>query len=81
MEKVYKKITLTDFKNLNPNFKVESINDKTVWNYFPKDLVIPSSLYGLNLPYVSIDDKRVLRFYNAKKIYYLIEKYNKSQIL
>lgn len=78
MEKVYKKITLTDFKNLNPNFKVESINDKTVWNYFPKDLVIPSSLYGLNLPYVSIDDKRVLRFYNAKKIYYLIEKYNKS---
>lgn len=78
MEKVYKKITLTDFKNLNPNFKVESINDKTVWNYFPKDLVIPSSLYGLNLPYVSVDDKRVLRFYNAKKIYYLIEKYNKS---
>lgn len=78
MEKVYKKITLTDFKNLNPNFKVESINDKTVWNYFPKDLVIPSNLYGLNLPYVSIDDKRVLRFYNAKKIYYLIEKYNKS---
>lgn len=78
MEKVYKKITLTDFKNLNPNFKVESINDKTVWNYFPKDLVIPSSLYGLNLPYVSIDGKRVLRFYNAKKIYYLIEKYNKS---
>ena len=78
MEKVYKKITLTDFKNLNPNFKVESIDDKTVWNYFPKDLVIPSSLYGLNLPYVSVDDKRVLRFYNAKKIYYLIEKYNKS---
>lgn len=78
MEKVYKKITLTDFKNLNPNFKVESINDKTVWNYFPKDLVIPSNLYGLNLPYASIDNKRVLRFYNAKKIYYLIEKYNKS---
>jgi len=78
MEKIYKKITLTDFKNLNPNFKVESINDKTVWNYFPKDLVIPTSLYGLNLPYVSIDGKRVLRFYNAKKIYYLIEKYNKS---
>lgn len=78
MEKVYKKITLTDFKNLNPNFKVESINDKTVWNYFPKDLVIPTSLYRLKLPYVSIDGKRVLRFYNAKKIYYLIEKYNKS---
>jgi hypothetical protein len=78
MEKVYKKITLTDFKNLNPNFKVKSIDKRTVWNYFPKDLVIPSSLYGLNLPYVSIDDKRVLRFYNAKKIYYLIEMYSKS---
>ena len=43
MEVVKRNITLTDFKNFNPNFKPSCIDcsvDEDKWGKIPKDLII-----------------------------------------
>ena len=71
MEVVTKKITLNDFKNYDPNVKLKCINNcEYCWNEMPMDLIVtePKLTSVTQLPFVEVDDEKVLRYYNIKKI-------------
>lgn len=83
MEVVIKKITLNDFKNYDPNVKLKCINDcEYCWNEMPMDLIVtePKLTSVTQLPFVEVDNKKVLRYYNIKKLSYLIHLYENSMI-
>lgn len=83
MEVVTKKITLNDFKNYDPNVKLKCINNcEYCWNEMPMDLIVtePKLTSVTQLPFVEVDDKKVLRYYNIKKLSYLIHLYEDSMI-
>lgn len=83
MEVVTKKITLNDFKNYDPNVNLKCIDDcEYCWNEMPMDLIVTEQELTevTKLPFVEVDNKKVLRYYNIKKLSYLIHLYENSMI-
>ena len=93
MEEIIKKITLTDFKNYNPNVNVKCLDEEengNCWNKIPMDLIIINDntnkfLKTTKIPFVKkIDDNgneyTVLRYYNIKKLFLFFEEYERSMI-
>lgn len=88
MEEIIKKITLTDFKNYNPNVNVKCLgldNSFECWNEIPMDLIVTNEYVKNNLPIVKKVDEDgneyfVLRYYNIKKLFLFFEEYEQSMV-
>lgn len=88
MEEIIKKITLTDFKNYNPNVNVKCLgldNSFECWNEIPMDLIVTNDYIKDTLPIVKKFDEDgneyfVLRYYNIKKLFLFFEEYERSMV-
>ena len=88
METVVKKITLTDFKNYNPNINIKCLDEDDIgcWNKIPMDLIVTNNmLKRANLPFVKKTDSEgneytVLRYYDIKKVFLFFEEYERSTV-
>lgn len=88
MEEIIKKITLTDFKNYNPNVSVKCLgldDSFECWNEIPMDLIVTNEYVKNTLPIVKKVDEDgneyfVLRYYNIKKLFLFFEEYERSMV-
>lgn len=88
MEEIIKKITLTDFRNYNPNVNVKCLgldDSFECWNEIPMDLIVTNKYVKNNLPIVKKVDENgneyfVLRYYNIKKLFLFFEEYERSMV-